>query len=171
VSYKEATVTASPETNFSETQARRLESVYSQLMTLLHQPYVAQRLRTAPDNDEWSALQVLGHLVEMIPYWLGHCRTLIAAHEPPHFGRTLDAPERLAAVEPDTLKQPEALVSLLEAEIQAAAKTLRQLTPAERHKTGIHVKRGEMTVDEILEQFIVAHAEDHLVQVRAALQA
>jgi hypothetical protein len=69
-------VTASPETNFSETQARRLESVYSQLMTLLHQPYVAQRLRTAPDNDEWSALQVLGHLVEMIPYWLGHCRTL-----------------------------------------------------------------------------------------------
>jgi uncharacterized damage-inducible protein DinB len=171
VSYEEATVTASSEANFSETQARRLESVYSQLMTLLHRPDVAQRLRTAPGNDEWSALQVLGHMAEMIPYWLGHCRTLIAAHEPPHFGRTPDAPERLAAVEPDSLKQPEALVRLLEAEIQAAARTLRQLTPAERHKTGIHVKRGKMTVDEILEQFIVAHAEDHLVQVRTALQA
>jgi hypothetical protein len=59
----------------------------------------------------------------------------------------------------------------LEAEIQAAARTLRQLTPAQRRKTGIHVKRGEMTVDEILEQLIVAHAEDHLVQVRTALQA
>jgi len=164
-------VTASPEANFSEAQARRLESVYAQLMTLLQRPDVARRLRTAPGNDEWSALQVLGHMVEMIPYWLGHCRTLIAAHEPPHFGRTLDAPERLAAVEPDTLKQPEALVSLLEAEIQAAAKTLRQLTPAERRKTGIHVKRGKMTVDEILEQLIVAHAEDHLVQVRKALPA
>ena len=164
-------MTASPEANFSETLSRRLESVYSQLTTLLHRPDVARRLRTAPGNDEWSALQVLGHMVEMIPYWLGHCRTLIAAHEPPHFGRTPDAPERLAAVETDTLKQPEALVSLLEAEIKAAAKTLRQLTPAERRKTGIHVKRGKMTVDEILEQLIVAHAEDHLVQVRTALQA
>ncbi len=164
-------MTASSEANFSEAQARRLESVYSQLTTLLHRPEAAQRLATPPGNDEWSALQVLGHVAEMIPYWLGHCRTLIAAHEPPHFGRTPDAPERLAAVDPDALKQPEALVSLLEAEIQAAAKTLRQLTPAERRKTGIHVKRGMMTVDEILEQFIVAHAEDHLVQVRTALQA
>ena len=94
-------MTASPEANFSETLARRLESVYSQLTTLLHRPDVARRLRTAPGNDEWSALQVLGHMAEMIPYWLGHCRTLIAAHEPPHFGRTLDAPERLAAVEPE----------------------------------------------------------------------
>jgi hypothetical protein len=67
VSFKEATVTASPEANFSETQARRLESVYAQLMTLLHRPEVTQRLRTAPGNDEWSALQVLGHMVEMIP--------------------------------------------------------------------------------------------------------
>ncbi len=164
-------MTTSPEANFSETLARRLESVYSQLTTLLHRPDVVRRLRTAPGNDEWSALQVLGHMAEMIPYWLGHCRTLIAAQEPPHFGRTLDAPERLAAVDPGTLQQPEALVSLLEAEIQAAAKTLRQLTPAERRKTGIHVKRGEMTVDEIIEQLIVAHAEDHLLQVRKALQA
>ena len=164
-------MTASPEANFSETQARRLESVYSQLTTLLHRPDVAQRVRTAPGNNEWSALQVLGHMAEMIPYWLGHCSTFIAAQEPPHFGRTLDAPERLAAVDPGTLQQPEALVSLLEAEIQAAAKTLRQLTPAERRKTGIHVKRGEMTVDEIIEQLIVAHAEDHLLQVRKALQA
>jgi uncharacterized damage-inducible protein DinB len=164
-------VTANSEANFNETLARRLESVYSQLTNLLQRPDVARRLRTAPGNDEWSALQVLGHMAEMIPYWLGHCRTLIAAHEPPHFGRTLEAPERLAAVDPEALKQPEALVSLLEAEIKAAARTMRQLTPAERRKTGIHVKRGEMTVDEILEQLIVAHAEDHLRQVRTALQA
>ena len=164
-------MTANSEANFNETLARRLESVYSQLTNLLQRPDVARRLRTAPGNDEWSALQVLGHMAEMIPYWLGHCRTLIAAHEPPHFGRTLEAPERLAAVDPEALKQPEALVSLLEAEIKAAARTMRQLTPAERRKTGIHVKRGEMTVDEILEQLIVAHAEDHLLQVRTALQA
>jgi uncharacterized damage-inducible protein DinB len=164
-------VTESAEVNSGEAQARRLESVYSQLMDLLQRPDATRRLRAAPGLDAWSALQVLGHMAEMIPYWLGHCRALIAAHEPPRFGRTLDAPERLAAVAPETLKQPEALVGLLEAEIQAAAKTLRQLTPAERRKAGIHVKRGRMNVDEILEQLVVAHAEDHLEQVRKALQA
>lgn len=164
-------MTESSETDAGEAQARRIESVYSQLRTLLQQPDAARRLRAAPGPGEWSALQVLGHMAEMIPYWLSHCRGLIAANEPPRFGRTPDAPERLAAVAPETLKQPEALVSLLEGEIQATARTLRQLTPAERRKTGIHVKRGKMSVDEILEQLIVAHAEDHLVQVRKALQA
>ena len=56
----------------SEAQARRLESVYEQMSTLLHQPDVVQRLRTAPGEHEWSALQVIGHMVEMIPYWLHH---------------------------------------------------------------------------------------------------
>jgi hypothetical protein len=110
-------------------------------------------------------------MAEMIPYWLGHCRALIAADAPPRFGRTPEAPERLAAVAPETLKQPEELVRVLGTEIQAAARTLRQLTPSERRKTGIHVKRGRMSVDEILEQLVVAHAEDHLEQVRRALQA
>jgi hypothetical protein len=40
----------------SEAQARRLESVYEQMSTLLHQPDVVQRLRTAPGEHEWSAM-------------------------------------------------------------------------------------------------------------------
>ena len=47
------------------------------------------RLGTAPGADAWSAMQVLGHVTEMIPYWLNWCRVLIAATgEPPSFGRT-----------------------------------------------------------------------------------
>ena len=117
-------------------------------------------------------MQTLGHLAEMIPYWLSHCQTLIAATaEPPHFGRSLDAPERLTGVERGAMGNPDELLRLLNDEIQAAANTIRQMSTAERGKKGIHHSRGEMTVADVIELLIVAHAEDHLAQVRAALRA
>jgi hypothetical protein len=45
------------------------------------------------------------------------------------------------------------------------------MSAADRGKKGIHIRRGEMTVADVVEVFIVSHAEDHLEQVRAALQA
>ena len=42
---------------------------------------------------------------------------------------------------------------------------------AERSKRGISPERGEMTVAEVLESFIVGHAEEHLAQVQAALRS
>jgi hypothetical protein len=71
-----------------EAQAKRLERVYEEVAKLLQEPAVAARLRTPPGRNEWSAMQTLGHMTEMIPYWLNHCRTLIAATgTPPAFGR------------------------------------------------------------------------------------
>jgi len=155
----------------AEAQARRLESVSEQLAALLNQPEVARRLRAAPGENEWSAMQVLGHVVEMLPYWLNHCRGLIAAAEPPQFGRTLDAPERLAGVDHGATGTPDELLRLLNDEVQTTARAIRQMSVAERSKKGLHLRRGEMTVADVIEVFIVAHAEDHLAQVRAALQS
>jgi len=45
------------------------------------------------------------------------------------------------------------------------------MSATERGKKGIHIRRGEMTVADIIEVFIVSHAEDHLAQVRQTLQA
>jgi hypothetical protein len=159
-------------TNPSEAQARRLERVYEQLSTLLHQPDVVQRLRTAPSEHEWSALQVIGHMVEMIPYWLHHCQLLIAAtHEPPQFGRTLDAPERLAGVEWAATRDANELLGQLKEAVVAAAKDIRHMSEVERGKTGIHLRQGKMTVADVIERFIIGHAEAHLVQVQEALKA
>jgi len=163
-------VTIDSEEHPGESHARRLESVYEQLTAVLRQPAVAQRLRAAVGEDEWSAVQVMGHMTEMIPYWLSHCRVLIAAPaEPPRFGRTLDAPERLAGVERGATGEPDDLLRRLNDEFQAAASAIRHMSAAERGKTGIHLRRGEMTVAEVIEVFIAAHAEDHLAQVRATL--
>jgi len=52
-----------------EAQANRLERVYEEVEKLLREPGGAPRLRTPPDGNEWSAMQTLGHMTEMIPYW------------------------------------------------------------------------------------------------------
>lgn len=163
-------------TEEGEAQARRLENVGIELAALLRQSDVAGRIQNRPGdedagNDEWSVTQILGHMAEMIPYWLEHCRRLIAATgEPPHFGRTLEAPERLAGVEMGGTGNLDELQGRVESEIQTAAQAIRQMTPTERAKPGIHLRHGEMTVAQVVERFIVAHAEEHLEQVWATLQ-
>ena len=164
-------MTAITEEHSGEAQARRLERVREQLTTLLRQPEATQRLRASRDENEWSVMQALGHMVEMIPYWLRHCQTLMAATtEPPRFGRTLDAPERLAGVERGATGELNELLRALNDEVQTAANAIRRMSAAERGRKGVHPKHGEMTVAEVVETFIVAHAEEHLAQVQAALR-
>jgi uncharacterized damage-inducible protein DinB len=163
-------VTTSTEDNLGEAQARRLESVDEQLTALLRQPAVERRLRTAEGETDWSAMQVLGHMVEMIPYWMDRCRFLIGAAEPPTFGRAVDAPERLAGVERGASGNLDELLPMLHEQVQAATRAIRQMSMAERGRKGYHVRWGEMTVADMVEVFIVGHAEEHLAQIRAIVQ-
>jgi hypothetical protein len=55
-------------------------------------------------------------------------------------------------------------------EVRSAARTIRTLSAAERGKRGVYTGRGEVTVSDVIESFIVKHAEEHLAQVRAALR-
>ena len=154
-----------------EAQARRLERVYEQVAGLLRDPDVASRLRTAPGENEWSAMQTLGHMTEMIPYWLNHCRLLIAAAgDPPRFGRTPGSPERLAGVTRGATARPDVLLTQLESAVRSAATAIRKLSVEECGKRGVNAERGEVTVAEVIESFIVGHAEEHLAQVRSALR-
>src|SRR3954466_9459850 len=56
-----------------------------------------ETIRWKPSEEEWSILQVLSHLAEGIPYWLGEVERVVA--EPgSSWGRGLQDPARLAAV-------------------------------------------------------------------------
>ena len=60
-------------------------------------------------------MKTLGHMTEMIPYWLNHCWTLIAATgTPPAFGRTPGSLERLAGVAHGASADPDALLRQLD---------------------------------------------------------
>lgn len=164
-------MTAHSKRSSGEAQANRLEHVYEEVAKLLREPGVASRLGTAASQGEWSAMQTLGHMTEMIPYWLKHCQTLIAATgAPPTFGRTAGSPERLAGIAQGASADPDALLRQLREEVRAAASLIRQLSPAERGKRGISTEHGEMTVAQAIEAFIVDHAEEHLAQVQTALR-
>jgi len=117
-------------------------------------------------------MQTLGHMTEMIPYWLQHCRVLIEARgEPPTFGRKRGPPERLAGVARGAAAQPDEMLGQLQDEVRRAAETIRALSAAERSKRGIDSERGEVSVAYVIESFIVAHAEEHLAQVKGALRS
>ncbi len=155
----------------AEGHANRLLAVNDQLQKVLSPTDVGRTWPEPPADADWTAPQILAHLVEMIPYWLDHCRRIIAAQgEPPPFGRLLDAPERLEGVERGAALTPGELLPQAEAEIRAAAAAIRAMSPAERGKIGLHIRRGEMSVADVIEVFIVAHAEDHLAQLREALR-
>ncbi len=156
----------------AEPQAQRLEQVLQRLEVEFQKPLAAQRFHHRAGESEWSAMQILGHMIEMIPYWLHDCQEIIATTDHQvKFGRGEDAPERLEGVESVADKNPEDVLPLLRQEIASATKIIRAMTPAEREKKGVHIRRGELTVADIIENVVVAHAEAHLGQIEKALQA
>jgi hypothetical protein len=164
-------MTLMPVDPVAETQAQRLERAAEAVSAALSAPGIVQRLSAAPGPSDWSVLEILGHTVEMIPYWLNHCRALIAATGAPPFGRTHDSPERLAGVAQGAASSPAELLLRLDEEVQAAAAAIRAMSPADRARTGLHPRHGEMTVAAVIETFIVSHAEEHLAQIKANLTA
>lgn len=154
-----------------EAQAQRLEAIVAQITSLVQQPDNAQRLRTAPGENEWTVMELLGHYAEMIPHWLGECRRVIQAdpNEPLRFGRTLDDPGRLAGVTRGATAYPDRLLSQVQVEARRGAETIRSFTLEERARKGVHMRLGEITVADMIERLVVAHGEDHLKQLREAL--
>jgi hypothetical protein len=154
----------------AESQARRLEAVADQMTRLLRRPEVAWLLKHAPDVRDWSVMQILGHTVEMIPYWTRHVKAMAAAGTPYRVGRAADSPERLAGIERGSSGDPEEMLGQLNREVRVTADVIRRMTVEERGRAGVYTKGGTITVAEAIEKFIVAHAEEHLSQVQAALR-
>ena len=155
----------------AEGQAQRLERAASQMADLLRRPEAAERVRAA-GPDEWSAVQVIGHVRELVPYWMGQMRVLVSASgAPPFFGRSLDAPERLEAVAHGAASDPEELLRQMAEAVSAGAAEVRAMTTEQRAKKGVHNRRGEATVAEFIEALVVAHVEEHVAQIEAALGA
>ena len=163
-------MTNQPQATSGEEQARRLETAVAHMGTLVRQTDNAQRLRQSAGTDEWTVLQTLGHCAEMIPYWLGQCRRIIEAHgEAPPLGRAADDPGRLAGPAHGANADAPALMGEVESEARQGAAYIRALTPAERAKAGQHPRSGPMRVEDIVERFVVSHAEEHERQIRELL--
>ncbi len=125
---------------------------------------------TDPDpttEERWEAGQVWAHIAEFPPYWLAEARKVasLPTNEPVPFGRVKTDAGRAAAIERERHTQPAALLERVRGSLAEVTDATRSFTPEEWNRRGLHPTRGEMTVQSIVERFIIDHLEEHADQL------
>ena len=130
---------------------------------------LAARFGTEPEAH-WGPPEVLAHVAEMLPFWLGEAeRVLDAVVEPAPFGRVATDELRIATIERDRSLPVRELFDRIAVGISRYAGRLSELTDAQAACRGLHPTRGELTVTEMIDRFVVSHLEEHVEQLAAAL--
>lgn len=138
----------------------------------------AEGLRSRPDllyrdpgGDEWTVMRVLGHTAEILPYWTRQAQHVAGRPENGQpFGRTHDDPDRIAAVESYANQTLDEALTRVRAGLAECTSALRALPAGSWSRTATHSRRGEMTVEQIVDQFIVEHVEEHREQAEKVLR-
>jgi hypothetical protein len=121
-------------------------------------------------GERWTGAQVLAHVVELLPYWLGEAERMREHADVDPVGRTKKDVKRLDAVAAGRDRAVDDVLGDAFAALDEARATLRTLTPADLECTARHIVRGPMTVGELVETFVVEHLEEHVSQVLQALE-
>ena len=153
----------------------RLDAVEQRLAALSRTPLDDVRgHHTAPDpptGETWEWGQVWAHLAEFIPYWLNQAQAVIDGYrgEPVPFGRVKSDAGRVAAIERDRGTAIADLWARLEAHIAEARAFLRRLPDQAWSARGLHPTLGVMSLDRLLDEFVIGHLEQHADQLDSLL--
>ncbi len=130
---------------------------------------LAGRFDHSPEAS-WGPREILAHLEEMLPFWLGEAERILDAPDgSATVGRPATDDVRLAIIERDRTLPLRELVARTQAAIDRWRQRWAQLEVASRERTGSHVTLGPVTVTDLAGRFAVGHLEDHLDQLAAAL--
>ena len=127
---------------------------------------LAEDYGTGPEAS-WGPREVLAHVEEMLPFWLGEMERVIDGDgsDPVPFGRTAEDPLRIGIIDRDRSLPLRVLFGRIDAGLGGWAARLATLTPSERERIGVHPRLGQMPAPAILERFVLGHAEDHVAQL------
>jgi hypothetical protein len=123
----------------------------------------ASRHRTAPRAGEWSVLETLVHLRDVVVMIYGLRMRRLVYETNPVFGDYDEARYRTAAMARNPTA--EQLVGMIVAEHQQIAGILAELPDAEWGRTGRHPELGEMSI-QFLARRVAEHADEHAGQIR-----
>lgn len=126
---------------------------------------------TSPDpetGERWDAGQLLAHVVEMLSYWVREAELVAASGNGVAFGRVRTDPDRVAAIERDRLEDPYRLLGRMDEGVAGVLAFVDGLDAPALDQAGTHQVRGQMTVAGIIDQFVVAHLEEHADQIEGA---
>ncbi len=122
------------------------------------------------DEAHWGPPEVLAHVAEMAPYWLGEIERILAGGPGPvPFGRIATDPLRLGILERDRTLPPRELYDRTLGDLARLRRRWPTLTSADLARVGLHPRLGEMTVGALPDRFIVGHLADHVAQLEALL--
>jgi hypothetical protein len=131
---------------------------------------VARGARTTPDattGERWERGQVWAHVAEFIPYWIDQAGRVITGYdgEPVPFGRTKSDEGRIAAIERDRSLPVTVLWSDVHADIEQLRRFLESLDAGAWSARGLHPTLGVMSMERIVDEFLVGHLEQHAGQL------
>ena len=161
---------AMQEHHAGEERARRLESAAEGLLQRL-EGLEGDAVYQEPGEGEWSVMKALAHVAEILPYWSRQAQAVAEGEGGQPFGRTHEDPDRIAAVEEHAHDSLDEVLHRLRAGLGEATATLRAIPPDGWARTGRHSRRGEMTVEEIVDLFLIEHVEEHAGQVQAVMDS
>jgi len=146
----------------------RLDEVRARLEELSASPPAPGLTEPDPSTGErWDWGQVWAHLAEFVPYWCGEVSLIVRAEAtaPVPFGRTKTDRGRVEAIEADRHRPPAGLMSRLAGQLDQLRRLLRELTPADWQRRGMHATLGEMEMPAVFRDFLVGHLEAHADQL------
>jgi uncharacterized damage-inducible protein DinB len=153
----------------AEERVERLQASVQRLLTEIDR-LPADVLYREPSAGEWPVMSTLAHLAELLPYW-AHQAEGVARSPESSFGRTHADPDRIGAVEQHGHDSLETAVARIRTALEECVTTLRRI-PADAWTTiGHSPTRGTMSVEQIVDRFLVDHAEEHAAQTQATLSA
>ena len=134
------------------------------------EPWPIQMAAGDGPEADWGPTEVLAHTAEMLQFWLGEIeRVLAGGPDPVPFGRIATDQLRILTIERDRTLPGAELISRIHSSVSRYGDRLPELSAADWQKRGLHPRQGEMSIEAILERFVVSHIDDHAVQLRQAL--
>jgi DinB family protein len=159
--------------------ADRLEAAAEALVELgpdlaAGEPWALTEIYGPGPESSWGPREVLAHVAEMVPYWMGQIELILDAGEslePREFGRTEADDLRVGIIGRDRMFPARELLGRIEVEAKRVARRFRALSEADAGLVGRHPRRGDVSIRELAESFITGHAEGHVTQLREILAA
>ncbi len=128
---------------------------------------LSSRIGVEPEAS-WGPPEVLAHLGEMVPFWHGEVERLLATPRdgaPPVFGRTAEDVLRIGLIGRDRQLPARELLARIDAGLDRLVHRLEGLDITDVERRAVHATRGERSILEFVEIFLVAHLEEHVRQV------
>jgi hypothetical protein len=127
-----------------------------------------EALRTRPAPNEWSVIEVLGHILDAEIVYAGRYRWTVAHDAPPLIGYDQDLwVDRLRY---RTEGDPHEMLALFDALRKSNLDLWARSSPEERARVGMHSERGPESFD-LSFRLIAGHCLLHTEQLRRALES